>query len=106
VHVILRGGSKGPNYAAEYVRDCGEKLLKAGLPTKIMVRAYRHFLNRLDSHVCTTQIDCSHGNSSKQHQRQIDVADDIVSTVITWGDFSIVTLSFRPANSNLATPPP
>jgi len=58
VHVILRGGSKGPNYAAEYVRDCGEKLLKAGLPTKIM-------------------IDCSHGNSSKQHQRQIDVADDI-----------------------------
>ncbi|KAH9980220.1 hypothetical protein BGW80DRAFT_1434859 [Lactifluus volemus] len=40
VHVILRGGSKGPNYAAEY-------------------------------------IDCSHGNSSKQHQRQIDVAEDI-----------------------------
>jgi 3-deoxy-7-phosphoheptulonate synthase len=37
VHVILRGGSKGPNYAAEYVRDCGEKLLKAGLPPKIMV---------------------------------------------------------------------
>jgi 3-deoxy-7-phosphoheptulonate synthase len=58
VHVILRGGAKGPNYAAEYVRDCGEKLLKAGLQPKIM-------------------IDCSHGNSSKQHQRQIDVAEDI-----------------------------
>ncbi|KAI0300229.1 phospho-2-dehydro-3-deoxyheptonate aldolase [Russula brevipes] len=58
VHVILRGGSKGPNYAAEYVRDSGEKLLKAGLQPKIM-------------------IDCSHGNSSKQHQRQIDVAEDI-----------------------------
>ncbi|THH19076.1 hypothetical protein EW146_g2021 [Bondarzewia mesenterica] len=58
VHVILRGGSKGPNYAAEYVRDCGEKLAKAGLPQKIM-------------------IDCSHGNSSKQHQKQIEVADDI-----------------------------
>ncbi|ETW81765.1 hypothetical protein HETIRDRAFT_318732 [Heterobasidion irregulare TC 32-1] len=58
VHVILRGGAKGPNYAAEYVRDCGEKLAKAGLPQKIM-------------------IDCSHGNSSKQHRRQIDVAEDI-----------------------------
>jgi len=58
VHVILRGGAKGPNYAAEYVRDCGDKLKNAGLPTKIM-------------------IDCSHGNSSKQHRKQIEVAEDI-----------------------------
>ncbi|KAI0086562.1 phospho-2-dehydro-3-deoxyheptonate aldolase [Irpex rosettiformis] len=58
VHVILRGGSSGPNYAAQYVRDCGEKLIKAGFPPKIM-------------------IDCSHGNSSKQHRKQIEVADDI-----------------------------
>ncbi|KAI0076765.1 3-deoxy-7-phosphoheptulonate synthase [Panus rudis PR-1116 ss-1] len=58
VHLILRGGSSGPNYAAEYVRDCGEKLKKAGFPAKIM-------------------IDCSHGNSSKQHRKQIEVADDI-----------------------------
>lgn len=41
VHVILRGGSKGPNYAAEYVRDCYEKLVKAGLPGKIMVKILR-----------------------------------------------------------------
>ncbi|CAL1713292.1 unnamed protein product [Somion occarium] len=58
VHVILRGGSSGPNYAAENVRDCGEKLKKAGFPAKIM-------------------IDCSHGNSSKQHRKQIEVAEDI-----------------------------
>jgi 3-deoxy-7-phosphoheptulonate synthase len=37
VHVILRGGSKGPNYSAEHVKDCGEKVLKAGLMPKIMV---------------------------------------------------------------------
>ena len=37
VHVILRGGSHGPNYAAEYVRSCGEKLAKAGFAQKIMV---------------------------------------------------------------------
>ncbi|CCM01883.1 uncharacterized protein FIBRA_03954 [Fibroporia radiculosa] len=58
VHVILRGGSSGPNYAAEFVRDCGGKLAKAGFPQRIM-------------------IDCSHGNSSKQHQKQIEVAEDI-----------------------------
>lgn len=58
VHVILRGGSKGPNYAAEYVRSCSEKLRKAGLPCKIM-------------------IDCSHGNSQKQHRRQLEVVEDI-----------------------------
>jgi len=59
VHVILRGGSKGPNYSAEFVKDCGEKLKKADLPQKIM-------------------IDCSHGNSQKQHKKQLDVVDDIV----------------------------
>ena len=37
VHVILRGGAKGPNYAAEYVRDYSEKLAKAGLAQKLMV---------------------------------------------------------------------
>ncbi|KAG6856526.1 hypothetical protein H0H87_003451 [Tephrocybe sp. NHM501043] len=58
VHVILRGGASGPNYAAEFVRDSGAKLAKQGLPQKIM-------------------IDCSHGNSSKQHQKQVEVADDI-----------------------------
>lgn len=59
VHVILRGGSRGPNYAAEFVRDCSEKLRKAGLPSKIM-------------------IDCSHGNSQKQHRKQVEVVEDIV----------------------------
>ncbi|KAJ3898442.1 hypothetical protein F5879DRAFT_615122 [Lentinula edodes] len=58
VHVILRGGASGPNYAAHFVRECGLKLGKAGLSQKIM-------------------IDCSHGNSSKQHKNQAIVADDI-----------------------------
>ncbi|KAJ4482175.1 hypothetical protein J3R30DRAFT_3285578 [Lentinula aciculospora] len=58
VHVILRGGASGPNYTAQFVRECGSKLGKAGLSQKIM-------------------IDCSHGNSSKQHKNQAIVADDI-----------------------------
>ncbi|KAF9077634.1 hypothetical protein BDP27DRAFT_1311375 [Rhodocollybia butyracea] len=58
VHVILRGGASGPNYHAEFVRECGFKLTKAGLAQKIM-------------------IDCSHGNSSKLHSNQVKVAEDI-----------------------------
>ncbi|CAK5284205.1 unnamed protein product [Mycena citricolor] len=58
VHVILRGGASGPNYQSDFVRDAGQKLQKGGVVQKIM-------------------IDCSHGNSSKQHQKQVEVADDI-----------------------------
>lgn len=58
VHVILRGGSSGPNYSEEFVNESAQLLAKAGLTQKIM-------------------IDCSHGNSSKQHRRQIDVGQDI-----------------------------
>ncbi|PCH40148.1 3-deoxy-7-phosphoheptulonate synthase [Wolfiporia cocos MD-104 SS10] len=72
VHVILRGGSNGPNYAAEFVRDCGEKLAKAGFPQRIM-------------------IDCSHGNSSKQHRKQIEVAEDIAQQLES-GDTSLMIM--------------
>ena len=60
VHVILRGGNKGPNYAAEYVRDAASKLIKFALPAKLM-------------------IDCSHGNSQKQYLKQVEVVEDIVA---------------------------
>ncbi|RZI79111.1 MAG: 3-deoxy-7-phosphoheptulonate synthase [Rubrivivax sp.] len=58
-HVILRGG-KTPNYDADHVDAACKDLDAAKLPTTLMV-------------------DCSHANSSKQHQRQIDVAKDIAS---------------------------
>ena len=56
-HVILRGG-KAPNYDAASVAAACAELAAAKLPAQLMV-------------------DCSHANSSKQHQRQIDVARDI-----------------------------
>jgi 3-deoxy-7-phosphoheptulonate synthase len=56
-HVILRGG-KAPNYDAKSVESACQDLAKAGLPQTLMV-------------------DCSHANSSKQHQKQVDVAKDI-----------------------------
>ncbi len=58
-HVILRGG-KAPNYDAKNVESACQDLAKAGLPQTLMV-------------------DCSHANSSKQHQKQMDVAKDIAS---------------------------
>ena len=56
-HVILRGG-KAPNYDATSVAAACKDLEAAKLPPKLMV-------------------DCSHANSSKQHQRQIDVMADV-----------------------------
>jgi 3-deoxy-7-phosphoheptulonate synthase len=62
-HVILRGGSRtGPNYGAEHVADAVTRLTKAGLPAQLIV-------------------DCSHGNSSKDHRRQPAVAADIAAQV-------------------------
>lgn len=57
-HVILRGGNDGPNYEPQYVEDAVSQLQAAGVEDKLMV-------------------DCSHANSSKQHERQLVVAESI-----------------------------
>lgn len=57
-HIILRGGSNGPNYDAESVAEACDMLNKAKLNPRVMV-------------------DFSHANSLKQHKRQIDVGQDI-----------------------------
>jgi 3-deoxy-7-phosphoheptulonate synthase len=60
-HVILRGG-KAPNYDSASVAAACKALVAAKLPARLM-------------------IDCSHANSSKQHQKQVDVARDVASQV-------------------------
>ena len=60
-HVILRGG-KAPNYDAASVAKACSELEAAKLPATLMV-------------------DCSHANSSKQHMKQIEVAQDIATQV-------------------------
>ncbi len=60
-HVILRGG-KTPNYDAASVAAACRDLEAAKLPATLMV-------------------DCSHANSSKEHQKQLLVARDIASQV-------------------------
>jgi 3-deoxy-7-phosphoheptulonate synthase len=58
-HVILRGG-KAPNYDAAHVAAACKEIEAAKLP-------------------CTLMVDCSHANSSKQHERQVDVARDVAA---------------------------
>jgi 3-deoxy-7-phosphoheptulonate synthase len=60
-HVILRGG-KAPNYDAASVATACRELEAAKLTPTLMV-------------------DCSHANSSKQHEKQVDVARDIAGQI-------------------------
>lgn len=71
-HVVLRGGSNGPNYAAEHIERCEAQLEAIGVTPNIMV-------------------DCSHANSAKQYQRQIDVARDVAQQIVA-GNRSITGL--------------
>ncbi len=61
-HMVLRGGSGGPNYDAKHVEACERQLKHAGLPVNIMV-------------------DCSHANAHKDHQKQLLVLDDIAQQI-------------------------
>jgi len=60
-HIILRGGSR-PNYDSVNVAMCEQALIRAELPTNIV-------------------IDCSHGNSLKRHEVQPLVLTDCVHQI-------------------------
>ncbi len=61
-HVILRGGSSGPNYDPEAIARVEAQLEKAGLAKRIMV-------------------DTSHANSGKDHLKQPAVAESVARQV-------------------------
>ena len=61
-HIILRGGSDGPNYDAVSVDKVAQSMQKADLKANIM-------------------IDLSHANSLKQCQRQLLVAEDVAEQI-------------------------
>jgi 3-deoxy-7-phosphoheptulonate synthase len=83
VHVILRGGKAGTNYDENSVNGVVAELRKAGVHQRVMVRTISHLYSMWYGLVLIRypQVDCSHGNSLKQHSRQAIVADDIVSVV-------------------------
>ncbi|MFO1480370.1 MAG: 3-deoxy-7-phosphoheptulonate synthase [Turneriella sp.] len=69
-HLILRGSTQGPNYSSEQVKKVSKELVDAGLRPGLI-------------------IDCSHGNSQKDHNRQPVVARDIAAQIAA-GERSIV----------------
>jgi len=71
-HIVLRGGSGGPNYDSLHIKLCEDALAKAGLKANIMV-------------------DCSHANSNKNHALQPLVVEDVAKQIIG-GNRSITSL--------------
>ena len=63
VHIVLRGGSRKPNYLPEDITHTEESLKKSGLNPTIMV-------------------DCSHGNSNKDYRKQPEVLEQIIDQVV------------------------
>ena len=59
-HMVLRGGKDGPNYDEDSVSEALDLLSKAGLNKRLV-------------------IDCSHGNSNKDHHRQPVVFEDVIN---------------------------
>ena len=70
-HIILRGG-RTPNYDAASVDATCRELASAGLAARVM-------------------IDCSHANSQRRHEQQVDVARDVAAQ-IAGGDARICGL--------------
>lgn len=69
-HIILRGGGGNPNYETDTVQWLESALAERNLPSNIVV-------------------DCSHGNSNKDHTRQGEVVNNILQQ-ITQGNRSII----------------
>ena len=61
-HVILRGDKAGPNHSAAHIAATRAKLAARGLPEVVVV-------------------DASHGNSQKDHRRQIHVVRDLAAQI-------------------------
>jgi 3-deoxy-7-phosphoheptulonate synthase len=76
-HVILRGGSAGPNYSAGQVAAALALLESAGLPQRLM-------------------IDCSHANSQKDHTRQPEVVTRVAGQIADGNEriFGVMLESF------------
>ncbi len=62
VHMVLRGGTKKPNYMPEDIQKAIDLMLKSEIPPSIMV-------------------DCSHGNSEKDHEKQPLVLEKTIEQI-------------------------
>jgi 3-deoxy-7-phosphoheptulonate synthase len=61
-HLVLRGGGDGPNYGPDHVARAADRVADQGIARPVM-------------------IDCSHGNSDKDPQRQLAVGREVLQQV-------------------------
>ncbi len=61
-HLVLRGGTRGPNFSTDHVTAAAALLRASGLPPRLMV-------------------DCSHGNSRRDPDRQPLVATELAAQI-------------------------
>ena len=66
-HLVLRGGKSGSNFGSESIAAAQELLSKADVPSRLLV-------------------DCSHGNSNKDHTRQNIALNSIIEQRIAGND--------------------
>ena len=66
-HVILRGSNNGANFDQTVVDETSQALRNAKLPHRVL-------------------IDCSHGNSQKDYERQPDVCADVCTQIAAGSD--------------------
>jgi 3-deoxy-7-phosphoheptulonate synthase len=71
-HIVLRGGTNGPNYDSVHIKLCEDALDRAGVARNIMV-------------------DCSHANSNKQPELQPLVVENVANQILE-GNTSIIGL--------------
>jgi 3-deoxy-7-phosphoheptulonate synthase len=88
-HVVLRGGTRGPNYDAASIGACEQALAQVQTPPNIMV-------------------DCSHANADKDYARQPLVAQEVAAQIRA-GNRSIIGLMIeshlQPGNQKLSADP-
>lgn len=58
-HLVLRGGNGGPNFGSEAIAQAKKQLQAAGVRSQLLV-------------------DCSHGNSNKEHTKQAPAFRDVM----------------------------
>lgn len=71
-HLVLRGGNQGPNFGSDSIAEAKARLEKAGVRSQMMV-------------------DCSHGNSNKDHTQQGAAFKDVIAQKAA-GDRDIIGL--------------
>jgi 3-deoxy-7-phosphoheptulonate synthase len=88
-HLVLRGGSSGPNFGADDIADARKRLQAGGVRPQLLV-------------------DCSHGNSNKDHTQQGTAFKDVVEQRVA-GDTDIIGCmlesNIEPGNQKLGANP-